>query len=257
MKKYKKTRHFINRAYHEAGHAVACLLIGVVPDKFTIEYPKGIIRTTSSEEMQNEVARMLDGNWNENELGFGKHKNPFHDFVFEVEPETPMEKVDKIAMIYLSGEAATDINYHGASHSGETSHCNRQALDCIRIFIKTEQEAWERLCKLKLEVRDMLSRPGIWAGVEAIANELISKITLSWPEAKEIIRNAIQEQPNQPEHPEKQKGGNREEVPLERIVLSNMYSMEALIDVLVEKGLVTKEEVLKRIEKVVEERGNK
>ena len=50
-------------------------------------------------------------------------------------------------------------------------------------------------------------------------------------------------------------GGNREEVPLEHIVLSNMYSMEALIDVLVEKGLVTKEEVLKRIEKVVAERG--
>ena len=42
---------------------------------------------------------------------------------------------------------------------------------------------------------------------------------------------------------------------MESIVLSNMYSMEALIDVLVEKGLVTKEEVLKRIEKVVEERG--
>ncbi len=54
-----------------------------------------------------------------------------------------------------------------------------------------------------------------------------------------------------------QNGGNREEVPLERIVLSNMYSMEALIDVLVEKGLVTKEEVLKRIEKVVEERKGK
>ena len=28
---------------------------------------------------------------------------------------------------------------------------------------------------------------------------------------------------------------------MERIVLSNMYSMEALIDVLVEKGLATKE----------------
>jgi len=54
-----------------------------------------------------------------------------------------------------------------------------------------------------------------------------------------------------------QNGGNREEVPLERIVLSNMYSMEALIDVLVDKGLVTKEEVLKRIEKVVEERKGK
>ena len=50
-------------------------------------------------------------------------------------------------------------------------------------------------------------------------------------------------------------GGKREEVPLEHIVLSNMYSMEALIDVLVEKGLVTKEEVIKRIEEVVEERG--
>ncbi len=49
--------------------------------------------------------------------------------------------------------------------------------------------------------------------------------------------------------------GNHEEVPLERIVLSNMYSIEALIDVLAEKGLVTKEEVLKRIKKGVEERG--
>ncbi len=54
-----------------------------------------------------------------------------------------------------------------------------------------------------------------------------------------------------------QNGGKREEVPLERIVLSNMYSMEALIDVLVEKGLVTKEEVLKRIKKVVEKRKGK
>ncbi|MCH7501093.1 MAG: hypothetical protein IH886_14000 [Nitrospinae bacterium] len=52
-----------------------------------------------------------------------------------------------------------------------------------------------------------------------------------------------------------QNGDNRNEVPLEKIVLSNMYSMEALIDVLVEKGLVTKEEVIKRIEKGVEERG--
>ena len=52
-----------------------------------------------------------------------------------------------------------------------------------------------------------------------------------------------------------QNGGNREEVPLEKIVLFNMYNMEALIDVLVEKGLVTKEEVIKRIEKMVEERG--
>jgi len=34
-----------------------------------------------------------------------------------------------------------------------------------------------------------------------------------------------------------QKGGKREEVPLERIMLSNMYSLEALIDVLAEKGL--------------------
>jgi len=55
-----------------------------------------------------------------------------------------------------------------------------------------------------------------------------------------------------------QNGDNQEEVPLEQIVLSNMYSMEALIDVLVEKGLVTKEEVIKRIEKVVRiyRRGN-
>jgi len=33
-----------------------------------------------------------------------------------------------------------------------------------------------------------------------------------------------------------------------------MYSLEALIDVLTGKGLMTKEEVLKRMEKVVAER---
>jgi len=49
-------------------------------------------------------------------------------------------------------------------------------------------------------------------------------------------------------------GSKPEEVPLEKIVLFNMYSMEALIDILVEKGMVTKEEVIKRIEKVVEKR---
>ena len=38
---------------------------------------------------------------------------------------------------------------------------------------------------------------------------------------------------------EKPDGGNREEVPLERIVLSNMYSMEALMAVLVKNGLVS------------------
>jgi len=53
---------------------------------------------------------------------------------------------------------------------------------------------------------------------------------------------------------EKNKDSDREEVPLERIVLSNMYSIEALIDVLAEKDLVTKEEVLKRVEEVEEER---
>jgi len=35
-----------------------------------------------------------------------------------------------------------------------------------------------------------------------------------------------------------------------------MYSMEALIDVPAEKGLVTKEEVLRRIEEVVDKRVN-
>jgi len=36
-----------------------------------------------------------------------------------------------------------------------------------------------------------------------------------------------------------------------------MYSIEAIIDALVENGLVTKEEVLKRIEKLVEEKYRK
>ena len=36
-----------------------------------------------------------------------------------------------------------------------------------------------------------------------------------------------------------QNGANREEVPLERIVLSKIYSMEALIDVLVENPFST------------------
>ena len=54
---------------------------------------------------------------------------------------------------------------------------------------------------------------------------------------------------------ENENGSNREEVPLDRTVLSNMYSLEALIDVLAEKGRVTREEVLKRMAKGVAGRG--
>ena len=46
---------------------------------------------------------------------------------------------------------------------------------------------------------------------------------------------------------EKESGGKREEVPLERIVLSNMYSLEALIDVLAEKGLGLRRLIVERV----------
>ncbi len=54
----------------------------------------------------------------------------------------------------------------------------------------------------------------------------------------------------------KSNGGNREEVPLEKIVISNMYSIEGIINLLVEKGILTREEVLNEMERVVKEKGN-
>ncbi len=54
----------------------------------------------------------------------------------------------------------------------------------------------------------------------------------------------------------KSNGGNREEVPLEKIVISNMYSIEGIINLLVKKEIITKEEVLKEMELVVKEKRN-
>jgi len=188
LKKYKKTQRLINRAYHEAGHGAACFLMGIVPENITIEYPKDLPRINSLDKFQGELARQMAGNWNDKELGFGGYLIPFHDFVFESEPEMLMERAEKIARVYLAGEVAKNIHTQtDLSYIDNFDHCNRQALECIQIFIKTKEGAEGHQKKLRQETREMLSRPEIWAGVEALANELVSTITLPWKDAKRII----------------------------------------------------------------------
>ncbi len=51
----------------------------------------------------------------------------------------------------------------------------------------------------------------------------------------------------------KKNGGNRQQVTIEELALSNMISIEALVQLLVEKGLLTEAEILERVRKVQEE----
>ena len=47
-----------------------------------------------------------------------------------------------------------------------------------------------------------------------------------------------------------EKLGNKDTVSIEELLLSNVYTQEALVNVLVRKGLITKEEVIEEIKRL-------
>ena len=49
------------------------------------------------------------------------------------------------------------------------------------------------------------------------------------------------------------KPGSRETVPLEEVVMSNVYSQEAIVNLLEKKGLLTKKEVLDEMKRIMVE----
>ena len=48
------------------------------------------------------------------------------------------------------------------------------------------------------------------------------------------------------------KDKTRETVPLEEVVMSNVYSQEAIVNLLEKKGLLTKKEVLEEMKRIME-----
>jgi len=49
------------------------------------------------------------------------------------------------------------------------------------------------------------------------------------------------------------KQDSRERVPLEEVVMSNVYTQEAIINILEKKGLLTKKEVLEEMRRIMVE----
>ena len=49
------------------------------------------------------------------------------------------------------------------------------------------------------------------------------------------------------------KDETRERVPLEEVVMSNVYSQEAIVNLLEKKGLLTKKEVLEEMQRIMVE----
>jgi hypothetical protein len=49
------------------------------------------------------------------------------------------------------------------------------------------------------------------------------------------------------------KPDSRETVPLEEVVMSNVYSQEAIVNLLEKKGLLTKKEVLEEMQRIMVE----
>ena len=50
------------------------------------------------------------------------------------------------------------------------------------------------------------------------------------------------------------KDETREQVPIEEVVMSNVYTQEAIINLLEKKGLLTKKEVLEEMKRVIVEK---
>jgi hypothetical protein len=45
----------------------------------------------------------------------------------------------------------------------------------------------------------------------------------------------------------------RETIPLEKVVMSNVYTQEAILNLLEKKGLLTKQEVLEEMKRIMED----
>lgn len=158
------------RAYHEAGHAIACYLMGLGPELATIE---------PTEDSQGHCAVAGRDLWKANpdmrKTWWGTRR------------------AAGMVVVYLAGSAA-ESTYTGRA-AGDALDSDMLEVEG-HITLLTGESIGERrfeeyLTQAQRETRELIEHCLVWAAVRAVAEALMRERTLSIMRVREMIRTAM------------------------------------------------------------------
>ncbi len=155
-------------AFHEAGHAVACI------------YERVQLSTVS-------IAPTEDS------FGHVGHRNILHGCNIEWEDKPSHRlRMERLVRISLAGPAAQHRfrargywHYHGKADL-------KSAFELVQFFVGNEEEGSAYLRLLEIQTRNFLNRPGVWDEITALATALLEETTLTPKRARSVVHAAFQ-----------------------------------------------------------------
>jgi hypothetical protein len=155
-------------AFHEAGHAVACI------------YENVPLLTVSIAPTKNSDGRV-------------GHHNILHGCEIEGEDKPHHRlRMERLVLIALAGPAAerrfSPKGYRSYGGKGDLQF----AFELVSKFVGTREEHNAYFHLLKIRTRDFLHRPGVWDEITALATALLEETTLTPKRTRSIVRAALQ-----------------------------------------------------------------
>jgi hypothetical protein len=221
---YKITKRLINRAYHEAGHAIVCWILGVIPHEISIKQ----IRSN---------------------FGFCEYEFPLQKFKFEGDSYSYKDRAERVSLVYLAGEQAGKTFNPKFEWSGDIHHDKEQAMMLIKGFFANQRQPEEYFINLQERAKDLVCQPAAWKGIEALVEELKVNIVIPWANAKEIIQTSVGDELKR-FIITSTAGADKENLTIERIATLNTFGVMALIEILEERGVVLRGEVLAKVDEI-------
>lgn len=155
-------------AFHEAGHAVACI------------HERVQLSTVS-------IAPTEDS------FGHVGHHNILHGCNIEWEDKPSHRlRMERLVRISLAGPAAQHRfrprgyrHYHGKADL-------KSAFELVQFFVGNEEEGSAYLRLLEIQTRNFLNGPGVWDEITALATALLEETTLTPKRTRSIVQAAFQ-----------------------------------------------------------------
>lgn len=156
-------------AFHEAGHAVACI------------YEHVQLLTVSIAPTKNSDGRV-------------GHRNILHGCEIEGEDKPHHRlRMERLVLIALAGPAAerrfSPKGYRGYGGKGDLQF----AFELVSKFVGTGEEYNAYFHLLEIRTRDFLHRPGVWDQITALASSLLEEKTITPKRTLSIVHAAYQQ----------------------------------------------------------------
>jgi hypothetical protein len=155
-------------AFHEAGHARACIHEHVALSNVSIAPT-------------------------EDSFGHVGHRNILHgcNIEWEDNPQHRM-RMECLVRIALAGPAAerrfSPQGYRRYGGKGDLQF----AFELVQFFVGNEEEGSAYLRLLEIQTRNFLNRPGVWDEITALATALLEETTLTPKRTRSIVQAAFQ-----------------------------------------------------------------